>query len=162
MIVNDIDTIPAREADRELCEQIVRAAYYEMVIREMGGWDETQHRVYMEEGWRRQPPEVIRYRGEPIGTVRVYHDEHGIEISQFCILPAYQGRGIGTQMLRRILAKADASGKDTRLSVLHSNPAKRLYERHGFRIIGQDETFYYMERKPAKDPTGQKTRNNEV
>ena len=59
----------------------------------------------------------------------------------------YRGHGIGTAMMRALLDELRAAGyAHASLSVQKENPAFRLYERLGFRIIGDgfDETEWLM------------------
>ena len=62
----------------------------------------------------------------------------------------YRGRGIGTAMMRALLgALREAGYTRASLSVQKENPALRLYERMGFRIVGDgfDETEWLMTRR---------------
>ena len=59
----------------------------------------------------------------------------------------YRGRGIGTAMMRALLGELREAGyARASLSVQKENPALRLYERTGFRIVGDgfDETEWLM------------------
>ena len=59
----------------------------------------------------------------------------------------YRGHGIGGTLMRRMLDELrNANYARTSLSVQKENPALRLYERLGFRIIGdgEDETEWLM------------------
>ncbi len=59
----------------------------------------------------------------------------------------YRGRGIGSEMMRRMLDELKTAGYTrASLSVQKLNPALHLYERLGFRIIGDgaDETEWLM------------------
>ena len=51
------------------------------------------------------------------------------------VLPDYRGQGIGTRLLDALLAVADERFAAVSLSVSESNPARRLYERLGFRVL---------------------------
>lgn len=69
------------------------------------------------------------------------------------LYPEHRGRGIGTALMRRMLAKLEAAGyARVSLSVQKENPALRLYKRLGFRIIGNgaDETEWLMVRDLAQ------------
>jgi ribosomal protein S18 acetylase RimI-like enzyme len=46
-----------------------------------------------------------------------------------------RGKGIGETLLRALIAEATARGLGLGLSVRHTNPARRLYERLGFRAV---------------------------
>lgn len=48
------------------------------------------------------------------------------------LLPEYRGVGIGTQLLTHLLAEAAKIYRAVSLSVAAENPARHLYERHGF------------------------------
>lgn len=66
------------------------------------------------------------------------------------LLRAFRGRGIGTRMMRRMLEELrDAGYARASLGVVKANPAVRLYERLGFRIVGDgyDETEWLMVRE---------------
>lgn len=61
------------------------------------------------------------------------------------LLPEYRGLGIGAQLLRSLLLLLQENGYlRTSLSVQKDNPALRLYERAGFRILAEKGTEYLM------------------
>jgi ribosomal protein S18 acetylase RimI-like enzyme len=51
------------------------------------------------------------------------------------VRPQHRGRGIGTAMLHALLARAADRHPAVSLSVSADNPAVRLYERLGFRVV---------------------------
>ncbi|MDX2138231.1 MAG: N-acetyltransferase [Chloroflexota bacterium] len=54
------------------------------------------------------------------------------------LLPGYRGSGIGTQMMKALLAALVPVASRVSLSVQVSNPAFRLYQRLGFQIVARD------------------------
>ena len=61
------------------------------------------------------------------------------------LLPEYRGRGIGTQLLNALLLLLRENGyQGASLSVQKENPALRLYQRVGFRIVSEKDTEYLM------------------
>lgn len=59
--------------------------------------------------------------------------------------PPYQHRGFGTPLMQQALARAREQGyKQVALTVHPQNPAIRIYERCGFRKIGERSTFHHM------------------
>jgi ribosomal protein S18 acetylase RimI-like enzyme len=72
-------------------------------------------------------------------------DEAIPELS-IAVLPGHRNRGLGSAMLRDLLARADAGCPAVSLSVSASNPARRLYERLGFRIVSDDGDAILMRR----------------
>lgn len=61
-------------------------------------------------------------------------DEETPELA-VAVLPGHRGRGVGTALLKRLLAEASALFPAVCLSVSPENPARRLYERMGFETL---------------------------
>ena len=51
------------------------------------------------------------------------------------VSPEHRGRGVGTALMKRLLAEASALFPAVSLSVSPDNPARRLYERLGFETL---------------------------
>jgi ribosomal protein S18 acetylase RimI-like enzyme len=64
-----------------------------------------------------------------------YVDDDTPELA-IAVLPGHRGRGLGGRMLGALLDAASGSFAAVSLSVQADNPALRLYERTGFRIVG--------------------------
>lgn len=65
------------------------------------------------------------------------------EVHTIGVDPAYQGRGIGRTMLRRLLDLADAESAPVVLDVRTDNlPARSLYLAHGFEVAGVRPRYY--------------------
>lgn len=104
--------------------------------------DDEAHRLRAE--FRLDAAAIIEVDGQPVGLVKVLQDGSTWTIEQFQILPAFQGSGLGTTVLRALIADACASGALLRLSVLKRNPAARLYARLGFRTLDESAHAYRM------------------
>jgi ribosomal protein S18 acetylase RimI-like enzyme len=89
--------------------------------------------------------QVIEADGQRIGVLKVSEESESLRIVQLQLLPAHQGFGVGTSLVRAVLKQAHAQGKNVTLSVLRVNQARRLYERLGFRVVGEDEFSFHME-----------------
>ena len=73
------------------------------------------------------------------------HIDNGIPSLAISLLPEYRGLGIGTQLLNSLLLLLQENGYPrASLSVQKDNPARRLYERAGFRILAEKGTEYLM------------------
>jgi ribosomal protein S18 acetylase RimI-like enzyme len=73
-----------------------------------------------------------------VGAEKNCHDiEDGIPELAIAVVPSRTGKGIGAQLLTQLLNAAAASYPAVYLSVRATNPAKRLYERFGFVVIGE-------------------------
>jgi len=63
-------------------------------------------------------------------------------ISELAIHPDFQGSGMGSQALGTLLMDLGRAGYSHIELVTHpDNPAKRLYERHGFTVTGRIEDY---------------------
>ncbi len=96
---------------------------------------------------------VITKDGEPIGRVylsRLPDDE--LRIIDIALLSEHCGAGIGTALIRDVLADADRDGLMVSLHVEQWNPALRLYQRLGFVRAGENDIYVLME-LPRTDPT---------
>jgi ribosomal protein S18 acetylase RimI-like enzyme len=92
---------------------------------------------------------VILVDGEPAGRLYVHRGDRETRIVDIALLPEQRGIGIGTTLLRDLLAEADAAGKSVTMHVEQFNPALRLYERLGFSIAEDRGVYLFLERPPA-------------
>ena len=70
------------------------------------------------------------------------------------VRPEARGCGVGTQLLQRLLQRADESYESVSLSVSVQNPALRLYERLGFTSMTVDGASMTMRRSKPVRPVG--------
>jgi ribosomal protein S18 acetylase RimI-like enzyme len=87
---------------------------------------------------------IILFDGQDIGLLKIDQASVPWALHQIQILPVHQKKGLGEQILRQITGEAKKSGASIQLGVLKNNPAKRLYERVGFRVLEEKETAYVM------------------
>ena len=66
------------------------------------------------------------------------------------LLPEHRGNGVGSSLLRDLLAEADADGKRVTIHVERLNPALRLYERLGFSVAEDKGVYLLLERRSAR------------
>lgn len=65
------------------------------------------------------------------------------EVHTIGVDPAWQGSGIGRELLRRMLGVADAEAAPVVLDVRTDNvPAQTLYAAHGFEVVGLRPRYY--------------------
>lgn len=89
---------------------------------------------------------VVERAGEPIGRMYVHERDGTVRLVDIALLPHWRGRGIGTTLLRDLLADADRRGLRAELHVERWNPARRLYERLGFTVAGEDDVYALLVR----------------
>jgi ribosomal protein S18 acetylase RimI-like enzyme len=92
---------------------------------------------------------VILLDGVPAGRLLVDRRDDAILIVDISILPEHRGRGAGSVLLREVLDQATAARKRVVIHVERFNRALRLYERLGFRVVGDHGVYLRMEWHPA-------------
>ena len=124
-----------------------KKAAFRGYVHEVWGWDEEEQRRLHERRFCDQDFYVIQASGADVGVLALVRESDCVKVNQLFILPAYQGRGIGTACMMRVIEEADAAELPVRLRVLKVNSrAIAFYRRLGFRIIGEDDTHILMER----------------
>ena len=84
----------------------------------------------------------------PVGRLYIARWDDEIRIVDIALLPPSLNAGIGTAILRDILAEAAVAQKPVRIHVEQFNPALRLYERLGFAPIEDKGVYLFMEWAP--------------
>ncbi len=107
-------------------------AALKVYIEPIWGWDEAWQRDYFYGTFNLEDSYLIALTGKPIGRLTVTEESEHIFLAYIALLTAYQNRGIGSEVIRRVMEKARSKGKPLVLTVLRSNPVKALYERLGF------------------------------
>jgi len=138
----------ATQDDAELAYHVTERAMRDYVIATFGTWQETEVRKNTSAAASAGRSQVIELDSVPVGILTVERLPTHIQLHQLFILPQYQRHGIGTHLLRRILSDAAVASLPVRLRVLRCNPARALYERHGFSVTSESPERFYMERVP--------------
>lgn len=87
--------------------------------------------------------DIIEHDARAIGRLYVAELEQELRLMDLTLMPAARNAGIGGRICRDIMARAERSGSIVSLHVEDDNPAKRLYDRLGFKVVG-DVTFYKL------------------
>ena len=88
--------------------------------------------------------QVIERGGVSIGRLYVAHWEREIRIMDIALLPEHRGTGIGTNLLRELQNEARSAGKSLTIHVERFNPAMRLYQRLGFKVVEEQQVYLLM------------------
>ncbi len=89
---------------------------------------------------------IVQVDGVDCGVFQLEIADDAVWLHAMLLIPEYQRRGIGRQLLARTVREADARGVPVRLLVMRANPARAYYERFGFRVIEEAEQHFAMER----------------
>lgn len=136
----------ASEKDTDFCRRLHHDAYRDVVIRQFGSWDESLQDDFFLKAWNPSTHAVIHVDEQPAGCLcRIVLPDH-IWIAEIQLLPTFQGRGIGTEILKQLMNEAAHSAISVRLQVLKANDrALTLYRRLGFRVTSESETHFQMQ-----------------
>jgi GNAT superfamily N-acetyltransferase len=139
---------PALPSDAELARRVHHLGYREAVERQFGAWDETQQDRFFAGDWDAASFEVLLCDGEPCGYACVEERDDHVLVREIVVAPAFQGRGIGSAVLRETQERARARGVPVRLGTLFTSRAAVLYRRLGFRETGRSATHIGFEWHP--------------
>ena len=120
-------------------------------------WTEEQKRAFVDMQFRAQTVHyqqhygdgefnIIEKDGVPAGRLLLHRTAEEISIVDISLMPEHRGQGIGTKLLQDVFAEAAATKRSVSIYVEQQNPAKRLYERLGFRYVRSSGVYDLMVR----------------
>ncbi|MDO9307700.1 MAG: N-acetyltransferase [Deltaproteobacteria bacterium] len=153
-----VELRPATSADRPFLE----ALYASGRASEMAnwGWSEAQCRQFAAMQYLARcrhydaihpgrEDSIVQVDGAEAGLLSVARRPAGITIVDIAILPEFQGRGVGSGLVRELQLEAAQSGNTIGLHVLAENlAAERLYQSLGFAGTDNDGVYHRLEWRP--------------
>jgi len=109
--------------------------------------DRTAQETSFRQQWNPTQIRIIALDGTDVGWLQTIQDD-GLFVAQMVVDGPFQRRGIGTEVMKRLIGEATEFNRSVRLNVVRINPARRLYERLGFRVTHEDDRKFYMKRDP--------------
>jgi len=144
----DISFKPVSVSD----ESFVEIVYFETqrwIIETLFGWRGNDiERKKFRESYDADNTEIILAEGIPAGWWTVQRSPNEIHLEAIYLLAPHQGRGIGSKLVRDLMAQAEDARIPIRLSTAKINPARKLYARLGFLLTDEDQYKAYFERRP--------------
>lgn len=134
---------PAQKDEFDSLYALHRAAMESYVSQTWGSWDDAFQREFFADHWPLLRL-AIDIDGALGGFLDLDESPERIRVENLELAPAHQGHGIGTAVLVSVQQRAALHNQPVGLQVLKVNPARRLYERLGFRQTGETETHYQM------------------
>ena len=136
----------AHESDSEFVFTVKKAAF-QKYVEQVWGWDESYQRELHDRRFASQDLRIIQFCGTDVGFLATSRTRATLKVNQLYILPEYQGKGIGTACMARILDDASLRQKPVMLQVLKVNTrGVAFYEKLGFIIVGESTTHFQMKR----------------
>jgi GNAT superfamily N-acetyltransferase len=89
--------------------------------------------------------DLVRIDGEPAGPLYLNREipRSGSWTSRF--VPEHRGKGVGTALLRDLLAEADPARRRLTIYVERLNRALRFYERLGFSVAADKGVYLFLD-----------------
>ncbi|KPA87766.1 MULTISPECIES: GNAT family N-acetyltransferase [Pseudomonas] len=142
---------PATEADlafaRTLTRRNMMAYYCEYDLL----WQEEAFDI----AWAGRQNALLCEGEQVLGFVSFSRDARALYIRELQLIEAGRGRGLGGWLIIQARDIAFREGRpEVRLTVFKSNPARRLYERMGLEVVGEDECFFRMSVGAVKSSGG--------
>jgi len=110
---------------------------------------EQQHRMqhlHFRGAWPDAEWLLIERGGAPIGRLYLAEQDGHLLIVDISLLPEARGAGLGTAILKDVLA---GEARPVELTVEPFNPARRLYDRLGFEAVEESAAYVRMIRAPT-------------
>jgi orotate phosphoribosyltransferase len=108
------------------------------------GWEDVYQESLFRKNYVPANIQIITYDDIDIGMLSLEERDENVFLSTIEIHPDYQGKGIGTTIIKKIVADSAKKTKIVTLQVLKVNPAKDLYERLGFIVVEETKTHFRM------------------
>ena len=93
--------------------------------------------------------QIILHEDKPVGRLYVSREPDQIRILDITVLPEYRSKGIGTSLIRELLAEADQNHQVVTVWVEQFNPSQVIFQHLGFKISQDDGYNNLLEYRPA-------------
>lgn len=148
---------PARTQDFDYCESLYFAGMGR-IIQELK-LDMSAQIAGFRQQWELAQVRIIKFGGADIGWLQSTTRGDTLFLAQLFVDVSFQRRGIGSEVMRRLIAEATQASQAMTLGVVKINPALQLYKRLGFRITHEDDRKFYMKRDQGVEaPTSNQDR----
>lgn len=137
---------PACREDFDYCRRLYFAGM-KTIIKQLN-LDGAAQAASFEQQWNSTQVRIITLNGSDVGWLQSLMRDDGLFVGQLFVDGPFQNRGIGTEVMKRLISEAAALNQAVLLSVVKINPALRLYERLGFYVTHEDHRKLYMKRDP--------------
>ncbi|NND33140.1 MAG: GNAT family N-acetyltransferase [Saprospiraceae bacterium] len=108
---------------------------------------EAQHTFYQKQFGDAQF-DLILIDDQPVGRLYQEQRKDEIRVIDITLIPEFRNQGLGKKLMLGIMQKARNLDLAVRIHVELNNPAMHLYERLGFKKIGDSGVYYLMEWNP--------------
>ena len=136
---------PATTEDADWLFTVRRETMRAYVESAFGIWDDAAQRERFDRSIEIANMQVIMVGRQPAGLLHIERERERAFLANIQILPKFQNKGLGTAVIRSVLAEARQSGRTVTLQVLLVNErARQLYEKLGFLATSRTESHVRM------------------
>jgi ribosomal protein S18 acetylase RimI-like enzyme len=149
---------PAGPADAEVLYRIYASTREEELA--VVPWDAAQKEAFLRMQFTAQDThyhanfpqasyDLIMAGEQVLGRLYLDRGQTAWNVIDIALLPDHRGKGIGSRLMTEVLAEAGAQNKPVEIHVERFNPARRLYDRLGFRQVADQGVYLLLEWKPG-------------
>ncbi len=115
-----------------------------------GPWTESMFRQEVSDSYLSRPWVAV-LDGRVVGYMVTWFLRDEVHLLNIAVARAHQGKGYARRMLSELIDECVRGGRDLiTLEVRESNvSARRLYDAHGFVVVGQRKNYYQNDREDA-------------
>jgi ribosomal protein S18 acetylase RimI-like enzyme len=155
--INLISFRPIADNDLEFLYKVYASTRKEEMA--LTGWSEQQkddflrmqfhlqHTQYLQ-NYQNATFDIILYNNEPSGRLYLDRRESEIRIIDIALLHKFRRKGIGSKILKDLIAEAEEKKIVLNLHVEYNNPAMSLYEQLDFEKKEDRGVYFFMEWSP--------------
>jgi GNAT superfamily N-acetyltransferase len=97
--------------------------------------------------------DVVLHNSKPVGNLYALRGPDRFVLIDICLRPEVRGRGIGGQLVQDLVTLARAANMPLSAHVMLDSKAWRLWQRLGFRDLGNDGVYRRIEVSPDPEST---------
>ncbi|NJM48773.1 MAG: GNAT family N-acetyltransferase [Alkalinema sp. RU_4_3] len=144
---------PSTVEDAPLFYRLIDRTMRGFIVETWGGWDDERIRRESRVDSASPNAQVIQIGTMAAGVWLVERSPSYIQLEQIYLFPEYQKLGIGTALLRQLMAESDRTDIPVRLRVIAVNPAKQFYDGLGFVVTEAKPEFFGWSTKANDNST---------
>lgn len=159
MNASEVTLRPATDADFDFMRRLYASTRAEEM--QHFPFDEAQKNAFLDQQFAAQfehyrihyptcERNIIEKDGRPIGRLWLDEWRDQIRLVDIALMSEDRSSGIGTGLVRDVLARGAAAGKPVTIHVEGFNPALRLYQRLGFEHVDTNGVYYLMRWTPPQ------------
>jgi len=137
-----VTLVPAKNDDKNYLIDLRMLTMVEHLERAGVYLDDNQHTQRVDHDF--ECFQIIYTGAKRAGAIKLKESEQDIEVIQIQIHPDFQGLGLGSQVLSKLIDNARLKRKNVKLNVLKANRALAMYRRLGFALCSEDEYEYHL------------------